>query len=533
MSGKSLTPQGFICVHLCHLRILRLLRFRRPALSSGFRKDSHLYDEGPIMLLGFVILYLVISIGIGVYAATKVHNAKDYIAAGRSLPLYMVMAMVFATWFGAETVLGIPATFLEEDLGGLISDPFGASLCLILFGLFFARKLYRMNLLTIGDFYRERYDRRVEVITGIAIALSYLGWVSAQVTALGLVFNVLSDGVISQAQGILIGATVVLMYTLYGGMWSVALTTFFQMVIIVLGLFYIAWLVADQAGGVAPVVQHAVENNKFHFWPELNTAALVAFISGLLTMGFGSIPQQDVFQRANSSKNEKVAVWGTVLGGSAYFLFAAVPLFLAYSAHLIDPALTDKWLALDSQMILPELMKGDFPLFAQVIFFGALLAVIMSTASGTLLAPSVTLSENVLKGFITRRKHMSEKKLLVMTRWVVGIFAVLVTLYSLWALEQETGIHKMVENAYKITLVLAFVPLVAGLYWKRATTLGAYWAIGLGLLTWLPLEFIAPEGFMPPQFAGFLAAIVGMLIGSLYSGSGATGRVSSPPQPSP
>jgi SSS family solute:Na+ symporter len=104
------------------------------------------------------------------------------------------MAMVFATWFGAETVLGIPATFLEGNLGGLISDPFGASLCLVLFGLFFARKLYRMNLLTIGDFYRERYDRNVEVVTGIAIALSYLGWVSAQVTALGLVFNVLSDG---------------------------------------------------------------------------------------------------------------------------------------------------------------------------------------------------------------------------------------------------------------------------------------------------------------------------------------------------
>ncbi len=100
-----------------------------------------------------------------------------------------------------------------------------------------------------------------------------------------------------------------------------------------------------------------------------------------------------------------------------------------------------------------------------------------------------------------------------MTRWVVGIFTGLVTLYSLRALQQETGIHTMVENAYTVTLVLALVPLVAGLYWKRATTLGAYLAIGLGLLTWIPLEFIAPEGegFMLPQFAGFLAAIVGML----------------------
>ncbi len=474
------------------------------------------------MLLGFVILYLVVSIGIGIYAATKVHNAKDYISAGRSLPIYIVMAMVFATWFGAETVLGIPATFLEKDLGGLISDPFGASLCLVLFGVFFARKLYRMNLLTIGDFYRERYDRKVEVVTGIAIALSYLGWVSAQVTALGLVFNVLSDGVITQQQGILIGAAVVLMYTLYGGMWSVALTTFFQMIIIVIGLIYIAFLISDLTGGIAPVIEHAANNAKFRFWPQMSAVAMIAFLSGLLTMGFGSIPQQDVFQRANSSRNENVAVWGTVLGGIAYFLFAAVPLYMAYSANLIDPTLAARWLADDSQKLLPELVKGHLPLFAQVIFYGALLSVIMSTASGTLLAPSVTISENVLKDFITRRKHLSDHKLLVMTRWVVAVFTVVVTLYALWALERETGIHKMVENAYKVTLVLAFVPLVAGLYWRRATTRGAHWAIALGLATWIPLEIWLPDGdgFMPPQFAGFLMAILGMLAGSLTSRPG-------------
>jgi Na+/proline symporter len=468
------------------------------------------------MLVGFVFLYLVLSIGIGMYAATKVHNARDYITAGRSLPMYIVLAMVFATWFGAETVLGIPATFMEEDLGGLISDPFGAALCLVLFGLFFARKLYRMNLLTLGDFYRQRYGHKVEVIAGIAIALSYLGWVSAQVTALGLVFNVLSDGSITQAQGILIGAAIVLMYTLYGGMWSVALTTFVQMIVIVIGLIYIATLLADMTGGVAPVVQHAADNDKFHFWPDLNAVAMVAFISGLLTMGFGSIPQQDVFQRANASKNESVAVWGTVLGGVAYFLFAAVPLFMAYSANLIDPILTAQWMAEDSQKLLPELVKAHLPLFAQVIFYGALLSVIMSTASGTLLAPSVTLSENVLKGWLTR-KNLSDHKMLVMTRWVVGIFSVCVTLYALWAMDNDTGIHQMVENAYKVTLVLAFTPLVAGLYWKRATTQGAYWAMGLGVAAWLPMEFIAPEAALPPQFAGFLLSIVGMVAGSLLS----------------
>ncbi|MFN3595036.1 MAG: sodium:solute symporter family protein [Thiobacillaceae bacterium] len=472
------------------------------------------------MLLGFVILYLVASIAIGMYAATRVRNVDDYYAAGRQLPIWIVTAMVFATWFGAETVLGIPATFLEEGLGGLASDPFGASLCLVLFGLFFARRLYRLNLLTIADYYRARYDRRVELVTGIAIALSYLGWVSAQITALGLVFNVLSDGVITQAQGILIGAAIVLMYTIYGGMWSVALTTFFQMIVIVVGLLYIAGMIAAQAGGLTPALEHAAAHAKFRLLPELSTVAWLAFLSALLTMGFGSIPQQDVFQRANSSKSEDVAAWGTVLGGLAYFLFAAVPIYMAYAAHFIDPALVARWIGVDAQKILPELIKGDFPLAAQVIFYGALLAVIMSTASGTLLAPSVTIAENVLKPWLTRRAPMDGQRLLRLTRWVVATFAVLVTLYSLWSLKQATTIHQMVENAYKVTLVLAFVPLAAGLYWRPANTRGAYAAMALGAAVWLTLEFAAPEGVfgLEPQFAGFLAACVGMVAGSLGAG---------------
>jgi len=270
------------------------------------------------------------------------------------------------------------------------------------------------------------------------------------------------------------------------------------------------------AGGLEHVVAHARLAGKFHFWPELNAVAMIAFISGLLTMGFGSIPQQDVFQRANAAKSEKVAVWGSVLGGLSYFLFAAVPLFLAYAATQIDGSMVSDLLAKgESQQILPMLVVGHLPLFAQIIFYGALLSVIMSTASGTLLAPSVTLSENVIKGFIGGR--MTDKHFLWLTRTVVAFFTACVVAYSLWALRVETGIHQMVENAYKVTLVMAFTPLVAGLYWKPANKQGATLAIVLGLLTWIPLEFISPEGegMIPPQFAGFLASLLGMVIGSL------------------
>lgn len=463
------------------------------------------------MLIGFVILYLVISIGVGMYAATRVHTARDYVVAGRHLPIYIVTATVFATWFGSETVLGIPATFLNEGLHGIVSDPFGSSMCLILVGLFFARKLYRMNLLTLTDYYRKRYGRKVEVITGVAIIISYLGWVSAQMTALGLVFNILSQGVITQTQGTLIGAAIVLLYTLYGGMWSVALTDFFQMSIIVVGLLYILYVASDMAGGLGHVVQHAAQKGQFNFWPEANSKDVIAFIAAWITMMFGSIPQQDVFQRVMSAKSENIAVAGSVMGGSLYFFFAFVPLTIAYSATLIDPGLVSGLLDKDSQMILPQLILNHMPVFAQIMFFGALLSAIMSTASGTLLAPAVTFSENIIKPYLP---HHNDKTLLLTMRVVVVGFAAIVTTFALYS---DATIYQMVENAYKITLVVAFVPLVSGLYWQRACKQGAYLSIALGLAVWLPMEIWLPEGsaLLPPQFAGFLASLTGMVIGSL------------------
>ena len=209
------------------------------------------------MLIWFIILYLLVSIGIGLYAATRVHNVKDYVVAGRHLPLYIVTATVFATWFGAEAVLGISATFVQDGLRGIVEDPFGASMCLILVGMFFAAKLYRMQLLTIGDYYRQRYNRTVEVLTSLAIIASYLGWVAAQIMALGMVFSFVTQGAISTSEGMVVGAAIVLVYTLFGGMWSVALTDAFQMTVIVVGMLYLAWLLSGMAGGAGAVISHA------------------------------------------------------------------------------------------------------------------------------------------------------------------------------------------------------------------------------------------------------------------------------------
>jgi Na+/proline symporter len=483
------------------------------------------------MLLWFVIGYWVISVAIGLWASRRVHSSADFAIAGRHLPFPVVMATVFATWFGAEAVLGIPATFLEENLHGIVTDPFGASMCLILVGLFFAVPLYRMKLLTIGDFYKRRYGRGVEVMTTIAIVLSYLGWVGAQITALGLIFNIVSAGAISELQGMWIGSMTILIYTYFGGMWAVAITDFLQMIIIVIGMLWISGEIAGQTGGVMTVVQHAYDAGKFQFWPDANFVAIVGFVAAAITMMLGSIPQQDVFQRVQSAKSEKIAMWGSVAGGSMYFAFAFIPIFLAYSATMIDPQMVSRLMEEDSQKILPTLVLTNAPLFAQILFFGALLSAIKSCASATLLAPSVSFSENILKPMFP---HMGDKQLLRNMRIVTLSFTVLVTFYAIYS---DASIFEMVENAYQVTLVSAFIPLVCGVYWSRATNQGALFSIFFGVTTWVSLlltaemepstiasfpiplspilQLIQPLQVLTPHGSGLIASIIGMVLGSL------------------
>ena len=462
------------------------------------------------MLVSFIVLYLLASIAIGLFAARRVHNTADYAVAGRTLPLPVIIATTFATWFGAETVLGAPAKFVAEGLHGTVEDPFGAGLCLVLVGLFFARKLYAMNIITIGDYYRRRFGRTVEVLCSAIIIFSYLGWVGAQVTALGLVFNLLSAGAISLSWGMVIGTAIVLVYTLYGGMWSVALTDFVQMIVITVGLLAIAWFAAGMAGGADKVIDYAAREGKFQFLPTGGLKEWLFFIGAAITMMLGSVPQQDVFQRVMSSKDEDTAVRGPIIGGSLYILFAFVPMFVVVAALMVLPE-TQGMLADDPQRVLPTLVLEHMPVVLQVAFFGALLSAIMSTASATMLAPSTTFVENILRNL---RPGMSDQQTLKAMRISVLVFTVCVLVYSITM--EGSSIYELVAGAYQVPLVGAFVPLAFGVYWKRATTQGALLAVVLGLGVWL-LWVASPmlhEAF-PQQLAGVLAAITGMVGGSL------------------
>jgi len=463
------------------------------------------------MLITFVALYLLASVAIGLYAAKRVTNTADYAVAGRSLALPVVIATTFATWFGSETVLGVSARFVSGGLGAVVEDPFGASLCLVFVGLFFAYKLYRKNLITLGDYYRQRYGRSIELLCSIMIIASYLGWVAAQITALGLVFNLLSDGAISIPLGMVIGTSVVLVYTLFGGMWSVALTDFVQMIVIALGLIAIAWFAADLAGGAGKVINYAATEGKFRFFPTGGAKDWIFFFAAAITMMLGSIPQQDVFQRVMSSNSAGTAVRGPIIGGTLYFLFALIPMFVVTAAVLVMGEEATALLKDDPQKVLPTLVLKHMPPLLQVAFYGALLSAIMSTASATLLAPSTTFVENILRNM---KPGMSDAATLKAMRITVLVVTAVVLAYAIAM--QGTSIYELVSGAYQVPLVGAFVPLVFGLYWSRATTQGALASVVLGLGTWL--AFVATPALaeaFPQQLAGLLAALAGMIAGSL------------------
>lgn len=462
------------------------------------------------MLIWFVSLYLLVTIGIGIFVSSRVKNTKDYAVAGRHLPLPVVTATVFATWFGAEAIFGVSSTFVKEGLNGVVADPFGSSLCLIIAGLFFSSKLYKLNIITLGDFYKARYNRTIEVLTTIAIVISYLGWVAAQIKALGLIFNLITHQWISEQMGMIIGTLIVLTFTTFGGMLSVAILDFIQMIVVIGGLLYIANAISHLTGGISPVIESAAINHKLDFFPKGNIWTWITFFGTWITMMLGSVPQQDVFQRVTSAKTAKIALYGSILGALIYFTFTFVPMFIAYSATLIDADYFNGLVNTNSQHVLPMLVLNYMPLFAQVIFFGAVLSAIMSCSSATLLAPSITFAENIVKGYFP---GISDKHLLKIMRITLVCFSSTVLLY---ALSSNLSIFGMVESAYKITLAGAFVPLVFGAFWKKANSQGALMAIIGGIGSWLFVEiFLGDNTAIPAQLIGLGNSIIGMIVGSL------------------
>lgn len=447
------------------------------------------------MVALFIIGYLLLNVLIGIYAARRVKTDQDFILAGRRLSLPLAAATVFATWFGSETVLGASSRFAEEGGSGLVEDPLGAALCLVLVGFFFARPLYRMNLSTFGDFYRIRFGKTAELISGAVLVISYVGWVSAQMVAMGLVLHTVLPEV-SVTTGILVSTAVVVAYTMSGGMWSVSITDFVQTIFIVAGLIAATLVVVHKAGGMEVVLQSAPENS-FDILPDKSFTGVLEFVAAWISIGLGSIPQQDVFQRVMSSKSEKVAVRSSFLAAGMYLTIAFLPMVMVLAAKLLiaTPA--------DVQLTLPTLIMQQTGPVLQIFFFGALLSAVMSTASGALLAPAVILSENILQPLFPQH---TDRTRLLRTRLCVAALALVAVVMAIF----RRDIAELVSEASAISLVGLFVPLCSGLFLHSKNSIAAIASMLGGMGVWL--AFTLFPNSCPAMIWGIAASVLGWLV---------------------
>lgn len=450
------------------------------------------------ILLAFIALYLLGTLAIGWWASRFVKTTSDFITASRQMPMMIVVTEMFSDWFGSETVMGASSEFVEKGLLGVIEDPFGAALCLFIIGVFLARKLYNLNLNTFSTYFRNRFSPRAETVSALMMLPSYFGWISAQFIAIGLIINSISNFPVNQA--IFICGFIVMLYTYIGGMYAIAYTDFIEAIFIIGGLVIILFIMLNKAGGIHNVVAHAPQGT-FRFLPQPHFKNIIEYIAAWITVGLGSVPQQDVFQRIMSARTEKIAIRGAIIAAFMYLTIAMIPLIIALISTQLYPDLIK--VGEKNQNLIPLMVLREGSLLVQILFFGALLSGIMSTSSSAILASSTVIGENLVRPFY---KNMSDKKLLrIMRISVVGL-----TIIAAGIAISTKDIYELVGNSSRISLVSLFTPLIAGLYWKKATAWGAMSSMIIGCVVWMLCEHYQTE--YPTIIYGLLASMASMFV---------------------
>ncbi|MBI1353336.1 MAG: sodium/solute symporter [Acidobacteria bacterium] len=452
------------------------------------------------LVLPGVIAYLLLNLALGFWAGRQVRDGADFIVAGRRLPLWLATATLFATWFGGGTCVGAAGAAYEKGVLGVIADPFGAALCLLLAGWFFVRPLRRMRLMTIGDFFRIRYGAAAERIAALLQVPPFIGWAAAQMVAFGTVLQALTG--IDQTTGILLGAATVLVYTVAGGMWAVSLTDTLQAVVLIAGLVVLLPVALDANGGWT-AVSAALPEGRLDLLPEPSLSGWLWYLQAWLVVGVGSIPSQDLLQRSLSSRSESVAVRSSHIAGGMYLTIGLIPVALGLTASIALPGLEDPELAL------PLLGKQYLGPFGLALFLGALLSAILSSADSALLAPASVFSENVVRPLWP---GMSERALLQVARASVAAFTLLALLL---ALEFRT-VYEMMLTAMEAGVAGMIAPFTAGLYWKRANGWGAVGAMTAGTATWALMTYSTDA--VPADLVGLAVSIVVLIAVSLATG---------------
>ena len=431
-----------------------------------------------------VVVNVVLLFGLALWVRGRIATSEDYLVAGRQLGVPLAAATLFATWFGAGTLLVATDEVRAEGLRAAALDPIGAGCCLLLAGAFFAVPLWRMKLITLVDFYRVRFGPRAETLAALLMVPGYFGWIAAQFVALALLLELLFG--IDPALGLVIVATVGTGYTLIGGMWSVVATDALQAALLVIGLVVIAAaaLLALGNGDVTAGWLRLLEEtppDRLALVPHENVESVLGWLAVLAAGALGNLPGQDLMQRIFASRSATTARRACLLAGLAYLVLGAIPVGLGLTAALLAPN--------DERAILPILAGLLLHPLGATVFVLAIMSAVLSTIDSAILAPAGVIAENLLRRLPPRR----------VSRLGLDRICVLgVSLASLAVAYLGEDAWTLLETAYEVGLVSLLVPLVMGLASSRGREPAALAAMTVGTLGWLAHLVLGWEWFAEP-----------------------------------
>lgn len=390
-----------------------------------------------------VVAYAVLMLAIGWWARGRVETSEDFLVAGRKLPLVLAAPTLLATWFGAGTLLTATDEVRAGGLRMAALEPFGAGLCLIFAGLLLAPKLWRMKLLTLGDFYARRFGVRAERWSAMLMVPSYLGWIAAQYVALAGMLEI-SFG-LPASIGLALVAAVGIAYTLLGGMWSVTVTDALQILLVFVGLLALAWAVLAELGGLTLGLSRIWAEMPAHkrvIIPSEDAAALIGWLGVLAIGALGNLPGQELSQRMFAARDERTAVWACHLAGIGYLTVGLIPLAIGLAADLLVPGAP-------GQSTLTTLAQLFLSPGMAVVFTLVLMSAVLSTIDSALLSPSSVLAQNLAWPLLRERLEPRGWTELGVNRacvLVVGVSA-LITAYV------GEDAYSLLEEAYALGMV--------------------------------------------------------------------------------
>ena len=416
-----------------------------------------------------LLVFFAIMVGISLWAGKRVHSGEDFIVAGRHLSGLMATATIMATWFAAETILVTADEVRRVGINIIVFEPVGLGLCIVLMGLFFARRLWALKLMTLADLFRLKFGPATEKIQ-VFVAVSFVGWVAVQVLGLAGVFNVFFE--LPIAWGVIAVTAVLTAYTLVGGMWSVALTDIVQLGLLLIGVVLLtvkvlAHLGGGLLGGLGALIDR-LDARMLDMVPGESLESLTYWV-GLIFAGlFANIATQDLVQRVFSARSADTAARSCIAAGLLYAFFGMFPVLLGLAgAVLLDDSVeTGVIAALAEQTLTPTMA---------VIFVLTLTAAVTSSVDSGLLAPASVLARNLICPIIGQRMS-----LIAVTRiCVVGI-----GVGSAAMALSGTRAFDLIQGTYAVSIP-PLVLLTAALYQKDVRKLPGLVTLGSGFALWL------------------------------------------------